>query len=147
MNMEFVNDVASGKITLPAVPRVVIQLVSLLRNPRLGLDPIIKEVEQDPVITVRVLQLANSPYYTGKRSVGSIADAITMLGTDALQRLVLTVGVASAFIEVPGVNLRQFWLDATVTASTARTVAMLSRKTVQWPSRPIWPACCMVVAT
>jgi HD-like signal output (HDOD) protein len=61
--------------------------------------------------------------------LSSVTDAVAVLGVDALQRVVMTVGLASVFIEVPGVDLRQFWLDASVTAAAARQISTLSSMT------------------
>jgi HD-like signal output (HDOD) protein len=128
--MEIVNDAVRGRLTLPSVPRVVRQLVSRLKDPTSSLQHIVAELEQDPLLAARTLQLANSPYYSGRRSLASITDAVAVLGTASLQRLVLTVGLSSAFVSVPSVDLRQFWLDAMIAGSTARFIARLSRATV-----------------
>jgi HD-like signal output (HDOD) protein len=129
VNHNLIQDAVRGQLSLPAVPRVVRQLVTHLKDPSVSLDGIVNDLEQDPVLAARTLQLANSPYYSGRRSLSSIGDAVAVLGISALQRLVLTVGLSSVFVEVPGVNLRQFWLDATVAATTARMVAQMSDMT------------------
>ena len=127
--MSFIQQVVRGHIQLPSVPRVVTELLLQTRQPRVSIHALADTVEQDPVIAARTLQLANSPFYGGGRSMETIADAIVTLGTEGVQRIVLTVGMASVFTEVPGVNLRQFWVDATVAASAARALARLSPRT------------------
>ena len=124
--MEFVTDAVRGQLAMPAVPRVVRRLVTQLKDPSASLSRIVGELEQDPLLTARVLQLANSPFYSGRRSLSSVTDAVAVLGVDALQRLVMTVGLAAVFVEVPGVDLRQFWLDASVTATAARRISAMS---------------------
>jgi HD-like signal output (HDOD) protein len=127
--MEFVTDAARGQLSMPAIPRVVRRLVTQLKDPLASLSRIVSELEQDPVLTARTLQLANSPFYSGRRSLGSVTDAVAVLGVDALQRVVMTVGLAAVFVEVPGVDLRQFWLDASVTAVAARQISAMSEMT------------------
>ena len=124
--MEFVTDAARGQLAMPAIPRIVRRLVTQLKDPSASLSRIVTELEQDPLLTARVLQLANSPFYSGRRSLSSVTDAVAVLGVDALQRLVMTVGLAAVFVEVPGVDLRQFWLDASVTATAARRICAMS---------------------
>lgn len=124
--MEFVTDAARGLLSMPAIPRVVRRLVTQLKDPSASLSRIVTELEQDPLLTARTLQLANSPFYSGRRTLSSVTDAVAVLGVEALQRVVMTVGLAAIFIEVPGVNLRQFWLDASVAAVAARQIARMA---------------------
>jgi HD-like signal output (HDOD) protein len=125
--MEFVTDAARGQLSMPAIPRIVRRLVTQLKDPSASLSRIVTELEQDPLLTARTLQLANSPFYSGRRSISSVTDAVAVLGVEALQRVVMTVGLAAVFIEVPGVNLRQFWLDASVAAAAARQIAQTAQ--------------------
>ena len=127
--MEFVTDAARGQLSMPAIPRVVRRLITQLKDPSASLSRIVTELEQDPLLTARTLQLANSPFYSGRRTLSSVTDAVAVLGVDALQRVVMTVGLAAVFIEVPGVDMRQFWLDASVTAAAARQISTMSQMT------------------
>ena len=129
MTQQIIDDVVNGRLVLPPVPRVVIALSALLRDPAADIDAVVDEIEQDPVIAGRTLQLANSPFYANGRTLASITDAVVLLGTGALQRMVLTAGLSSVFREVPGVDLRRFWQDATVVATLARAIAGLSPRT------------------
>ena len=119
----FMADVVSGRIQLPTISKVVQQLIIGLRKQDISFHEIGRLVEQDPVLSARVLRLANSPFYCGRRNLASIQDAASVIGTNALQTLVLACGVSAAFVSVSGVNLGQFWQDAVTTASTARLLA------------------------
>jgi HD-like signal output (HDOD) protein len=119
----FMADVVSGRIQLPTISKVVQQLILSLRKQDISFNDIALLLEQDPVLSARVLRLANSPFYCGVRKLASIQDAVSVIGTNALQTLVLACGVSSAFVTVPGVNLRQFWLDSVTTAAAARALA------------------------
>jgi HD-like signal output (HDOD) protein len=129
--MALVEDAWLGNLKLPVVPRVILELVHQLKDDRVSMHQLANLIEQDPILASRTLQLANSPYYGNGRSLGSIREATMMLGCEGIRRIVMKVGLSSAFVGVPGVDLRQFWLDAAITASTARTLACLSRTTVE----------------
>ncbi|MEK8049305.1 HDOD domain-containing protein [Ideonella sp. DXS22W] len=124
--MNFIDDVLSGRIELPTVPRVVERLLTLMRRPDAALHELVSELEQDPVMSSRVLRLANSSYFGGRRTAASLGDAVGMVGSRTLQTLVVACGAQAAFAQVPAVNLRHFWLASTLTASLAR---MLARQT------------------
>lgn len=122
--VSFLDDVLSGHIKLPMVPRAMQRLLILMKDENSNQAAIIKELEKDPVLSSKALRLANSSFFGGKRSVGSINDAIFLIGTDALHALVITCGAQAIFNDVPGVNLRQFWLSSIVTGYSARQIAL-----------------------
>ncbi|MCV2355705.1 HDOD domain-containing protein [Paucibacter sp. B2R-40] len=121
--MNFIDDVMSGRVTLPMVPRVVEHVLRSIRSDDVSLHKIAEELEQDPVLSSRVLRLANSSYFAGRRSLSSISDAVGMIGFRSLETLVVASGAVAAFSEVPAVNLRQFWMMATITAASGRQIA------------------------
>jgi putative nucleotidyltransferase with HDIG domain len=126
MPMDQVRAAAGGRLALPSVPRVVRRLISQLRDPDASITEVVDELEQEPQLAARTLRIANSPYYCGRRSLASLKDAVAIIGTDTLRTLVISGGLEAVFVAVPGVNLRQFWLDATVTAKAARSLARLA---------------------
>lgn len=54
-------------------------------------------LSQDPLLAARILRLANSPFYGLARQVGSLQEAVLVLGFSNLRGLVLSVGVIGAF--------------------------------------------------
>ena len=121
-----VRAAAGGQLQLPSVPRVVRRLISQLRDPAASVVELVDELEQEPQLAARTLRIANSPYYCGRRSLASLRDAVAIIGMNTLRTLVISGGLEAVFVAVPGVNLRQFWLDATITAKAARNLARLA---------------------
>jgi HD-like signal output (HDOD) protein len=119
----FINDIAAGRVELPTIPRVVQRVMAALREPDVVSRKISAELSQDPVLSAKVLRLANSSFFGGQRSMASIDAAIAMIGTQALSRLIVACGVASSFKEIPGIDLPTFWRDALVTATAANKLA------------------------
>lgn len=112
-----------GELELPAIPRVVRTLIAQLKSPTVDLHALVSELEQEPLLAARTLRLANSPFYSGPRSLASIADAVVVVGTSTLRTLVIAGGLNAVFVDVPGVNLRQFWIDASIAARASRLLA------------------------
>ncbi len=74
--------------------------------PRLGdddfdADELIRTLGQDPVLAARVLRLANSPFYGLSRQVGSLREAVLVLGFGSLRGLMLSTGLINAFADAP----------------------------------------------
>lgn len=121
--MNFIDDVLAGRVTLPMMPKVIQRVLSVMRHDDSSLNQIANELEQDPVLSSRVLRLANSSFFSGRRSMASISDAVSVVGFKSLETLVIACGAQAAFADVPGVNMRQFWQSAAVTASAGRQIA------------------------
>ena len=119
----FIEDVAAGRVELPVIPAIVQQLMNALRNPDADTRRIAQALARDPVLTSKVLRLANSSFFGGQRSMTSIDAAVGLVGTAALNRLILTCGISSALGKVPGLDLDRFWRDARVAANAAHQLA------------------------
>ena len=105
----FIDDIAAGRIELPTIPRVVQRLMAALRDPNVDARRISDELSQDPVLSAKVLRLANSSFFGGQRSMSSIDAAVAMIGIQALNRLIVACGVSSSFKEIPGIDLAVFF--------------------------------------
>jgi HD-like signal output (HDOD) protein len=121
--MKFIDDVLSGRTALPMMPKVVMQLLTELKRDDLQMAAVAQLIEQDPVLGSRILRLANSSYFGGRRSVDSIGDAVTVIGARPLSTLVIACGAQAIFAEVAAVNLQLFWEASQRTAVATRLVA------------------------
>lgn len=119
----FIEDVAAGRVELPVIPAVVQQLMAALRDPNVDARKVAQALACDPVLTSKVLRLANSSFFGGQRSMASIDAAVGLIGTAALNRLVVACGVSQALGDVPGIDLDLFWREARLTASAAQQLA------------------------
>ena len=119
----FIDDVAAGRVELPTIPRVVQRLITALRDPDVDFRQIGEALSQDPVLSAKVLRMANSSFFGAQRSMASIDNAVALIGVQALNRLVMACGVSSSFEAVPGIDLRVFWRDALVAATAANKLA------------------------
>ncbi len=119
----FINDIAAGRVELPTIPRVVQRLIIALRDPDVDTRTIAEGLSQDPVLSAKVLRLANSSFFGGQRSMASIDAAVALIGIEALNRLIVACGVSSSLGEVPGIDLAVFWRDALVAATAAHRLA------------------------
>jgi HD-like signal output (HDOD) protein len=121
----FIDDVVGGRVELPTIPRVVQQLIAALRDPDVSSRTICRVLSQDPVLSAKVLRVANSSHLGCGRSMASIESAVAMIGTQALARLATACGVSSSFKSIAAIDLRVFWRDALVAATAACRLAPL----------------------
>ena len=108
---------------LPVAPRIVQDLISSFDNEGVSPDEIARKLAVDPVLSAKLLRLANSAYYHVSRSVSSVNDAIAMLGFVTVRTLVVSSGLVSGFKSTPGMDMKQFWRYSLNTAVAAKWLA------------------------
>jgi HD-like signal output (HDOD) protein len=108
---------------LPTAPKVVEELISSFDKASVSTEEIAKKLSTDPVLSAKLLRLANSAYYHVSRSIGTVEDAVLMLGFVTVRTLVISSGLVSGFKTVPGLELKQFWRYSLHTAVSAKWIA------------------------
>ena len=108
---------------LPTVPRVTQRVIASFGAEDVTVGEIAELIEADPVLSAKLLRLANSSYFQVSRSIESVEDAIRILGLAMVRHLVLAGGMMGIYVNMPGVDLRQFWAHSLYTACTARWLA------------------------
>lgn len=84
---------------LPAMPQVVQEVMGSFKDPNVGSASLAHKIELDQGLSSRVLRVANSSFYGLTREVGTIRDAVTVLGFDTVRSLVVSAGFMHAFFE------------------------------------------------
>lgn len=110
---------------LPSLPPVVLELMSLLQQPDTGLDAFAHTLRLDQALSVKVLQLANSPFYGMSGRITTVRDAINVLGLRQLGTLVIAAALTLQFeaLHGPSLHMRAFWRHAIACAVAARQLA------------------------
>lgn len=112
---------------LPNIPKVVQELIESFGDENIKTEEIAKKISADQVLTAKVLRAANSAHYGGNRKVGSVSDAVFVLGFNAVRTLVLASGMTGAFKAPEGFDLPAFWHNSFAVASTCKWLAKFSK--------------------
>ena len=108
---------------IPQVPEVVRTLIIQLNDPDFDMDVVAKNVTKDQVISMKVLRLVNSAHFGLSRKIGSIEDAVVMLGMKQLKTLVIASGIVASVPEIEDFDIKTFWSDSFRTATYAKWIA------------------------
>ena len=108
---------------LPTVPKVTQKLIESFSDEDVSIDEIARQLAADPALTAKLLRLANSAYFHVSRTIGTVDDALRMLGFVMVRNLVLGNGMVAAFRNTPGLDMKQFWRYNLYTACAARWLA------------------------
>lgn len=86
---EHLRSILGGPENLPRPPAVYAELCELANSPHAGADDFARVVERDVATTAELLKLVNSSFFGIVSEVTSVSRAITWLGLDVVQALVV----------------------------------------------------------
>ena len=98
--------VATAIKSFPGMPGTAVRLLALIDNPAMRVSQIEQILRHDPGLTANVLRLANSAYFGIPSKVGSIRQAVILLGLKRLIQMVIAACVSAIMDKpVPGYDL------------------------------------------
>jgi HD-like signal output (HDOD) protein/CheY-like chemotaxis protein len=107
--------------SLPSVPKLCHRLTSLVSGDEISVTALVAEIEREPAIVLKLLQLVNSAFFGLRRPMANVAQAVTYLGTDLIKNLVVSLSI------VNGLPLRARRFDADTFQRRSVQVAQLAR--------------------
>jgi HD-like signal output (HDOD) protein len=118
----------SGMRTLPSLPTIYNQLLSLIQDPNTAVADIGRLIAKDPAMTVKTLQLVNSAFFGLGRHISNPVDAASLLGMEILKPLVLSIGIFQQFEEeklvTKAFSLDSLWAHSMKVGSLAKQIAV-----------------------
>lgn len=75
--------------SLPPLPRSIVEIQQVYRNPEASISDLVKVVEDDPMIIANLLKAVNSPLYSLNKEVQSVSQAVSLLGMEVTKSIVL----------------------------------------------------------
>lgn len=74
---------------LPSMPALLTEALQYMNDGQ-SLTRLIDKIGQDPSMTVRILRIANSPFYGMSREIGSLREAIILLGLNRIRDMLIS---------------------------------------------------------
>jgi HD-like signal output (HDOD) protein len=73
------------------MPKATVRLLELLEFPDCTTQELAEVIETEPALAVRILKLANSPFYGQRGRIASVARAVIVLGAKTIRSLAMAV--------------------------------------------------------
>jgi putative nucleotidyltransferase with HDIG domain len=111
--------------SIPSLPTLYEEVTAALRKEDPSLNEIAKIISKDVGMAAKILQLANSAFVGASGRVSSLSQALSLIGTDTVRTLVLSVHVFSQFEsnkQVTG-NLPALWDHSVAVSGLAQRIA------------------------
>ena len=91
------KDFMAGKINPPVMPQVVREMLRVIKRPASGSDDLAKVIEVDPVISLRLISVSNSPIYRGVTEIRNVKNAIPRLGLKETLNIAIAIANKSLY--------------------------------------------------
>lgn len=125
-----VNKLISGiPSSLGSYAPVLEEIEAVLESPECSLVTVGEAIEKEPDLTARLLRLANSSFYGFSSRLTTVTEAISLIGIQQVQDLILASSIISQFngMAAEFVSMESFWQHSISCGIGCRLLAMEKR--------------------
>lgn len=108
---------------------ILSELEDVLADPQSNLLKIGEVIEKDPDLTARLLRLGNSAFYGFSSRLETVAEAISLIGIQQVQDLIVASSVVESFagISPEFIDMERFWRHSLACGIGTRLLAIAKR--------------------
>lgn len=109
---------------IPSLPAAVLEVISSFENADIEVHALADKIGHDQGLSARILRMANSSFYGLPRQVGSIPNAVVVLGFSTVRSLALAASIAAVFPASSATfSWSDYWKRSMAAAMYARALA------------------------
>lgn len=126
----FCEALRKDQLNVPSLPDVALRLRSALQK-EISIADAVKIINLDPVISSKLIQVVNSPYYRTLEAITNSHDAVNRLGLKTTQNLVTSISLHNLFRsnnKQLNNRIQQLWKQSIQIASLSYTLASFNKK-------------------
>ncbi len=124
---KFFNDINNNRLELPTLPEVALKIRDLVESPNSSAAKIAVAISSDPVLSARLLQVANSAAYRPNKPINNLQNAIARLGGNVVRNIITSMVMKQLYQGDlnPKVvaHLKKLWLHSTEVAAISHVIA------------------------
>lgn len=125
MSAELSKKLTAAVENMPAFPKSVQKIIELTRDANCTPKDLVEVIDKDPVVTVKILKVVNSAYYSLPKQVTSIGHSVVFLGFNTIKNLALCIAAIGMLPKEneAGFDGQQYLLHSLATAGIAKQLA------------------------
>jgi len=119
---ELTKKLSAAVEKMPAFPKSVQRILEITRDINCQPKELVMVIEKDPVMTMKLLRILNSAYYSFPRQITSVNQSVVYLGLNTIKNMALSfaaMGVLPQRNEA-GFDIQRYLLHSLTTAALAR---------------------------
>ncbi len=126
MSPELSKRLAAAVDGMPAFPKSVQRVLELTRDVNSTPKSLVEVIDRDPVLTVKILRVVNSAYYSLPKPITSVGHAVVYLGFNTIKNLALSIAAIGMLPKsnAAGFDGQQYLLHSLATAGIAKQLAL-----------------------
>lgn len=126
MSPELSQKLAAAVDGMPAFPKSVQKILELTRDVNCSPKDLVEVIDKDPVVTVKILKVVNSAYYSLPKQITSIGHAVVYLGFNTIKNLALSIAAIGMLPKdnAAGFDSNLYLLHSLATAGIAKKLAL-----------------------
>jgi HD-like signal output (HDOD) protein len=112
-------------IELMSLPDIYLRIERVIKDQDSSARHIAAIISQDPNLSAKLLKIVNSAFYGFKQKIDTISRAVTIVGHNQINDLVLGTSVMAFFHDIPSslMNMNLFWEHSVACGTCARWIA------------------------
>jgi HD-like signal output (HDOD) protein len=113
----------TGLGKLPSLPDSYLALSREVRAQSATAQTVARIIAADPAMSAKVLQLVNSAFFGLTKEVSDVERAVTLLGIETINSLLVSRAAFDSFDVPGGIDLKALWREALLVGRVARAIA------------------------
>jgi len=111
--------------SMPPFPKSVHQVMSMTADINCSPKDLVKVIESDPIMTMKILKLVNSAFFSLSRNVASVQHALVYLGLNTVKNLAVSIATVDSLPRqsIPELPMTAFLTHSLATATMAQRLA------------------------
>ncbi len=121
---EILKRIESG-YSLPSLSPVALRLVEMASDEMSSVDDLVKIIEKDPPLALRLLKLANSAFFASVQPSTTLKQAVIKIGFQKLRIMALSISLRDTFPmgKIGPLDYEKFWRTSLYRAIISKSIA------------------------
>lgn len=122
-----IRQLIEEQINLPSPPAIAVQILNTVKQEESSMQELARIISADPALTGKMLNVANSGFYSLPNEVTSVERALSVLGTNVIKNIALSFVIAADMRgnKLSTFDFEYFWRRSVTTAVAAELLATL----------------------
>lgn len=129
IEQDILERISSNKIVLPGLPDIAVRVRQAIQHDDISTADIARVIQTDIPLTARLVQIANSPLYSGVTPVDNCNQAVSRLGLNVTRNLVTSFALRRVFSAKDSLThqrMATLWKHSVKVAALAFTLSRIT---------------------